>query len=72
MSSTEIPDDIDERLSTKQAAEILGVTSGRVIQLAQSGKLPYVEISVPGLAWPVRLYHRRDVEARAAERRRAA
>ena len=40
--------DIEDRVATKRAAEILGVSEVRVRQLAQGGRLEFVEVQLPG------------------------
>lgn len=53
----------DEYLTTAQVAQVLGVTTNRVRQLVQEGKLP----SLKQAGWWVR-YRRSDVERLHRER----
>jgi excisionase family DNA binding protein len=55
----------EDLLSTRQAADILGVSTRRVVQLADAGKLPFVRTSIG------RLFSRDGLDARLAEREAA-
>jgi len=52
-------------LSTSEAAVALGVSTRRVAQLADAGKLPFVHTSIG------RLFSRDGIDARIAERKAA-
>jgi excisionase family DNA binding protein len=61
-----MPKPHEPMLSSSQAARLLEVSSERVRQLADAGKLPCERTPLG------RLFDRADVEALAAERREAA
>jgi hypothetical protein len=59
------PDALEHLLRPKDAGLLLGLTSVRVRQLADEGRIPCVRTRLG------RLFHIRDVERFAAERKRA-
>ena len=54
---------IDNYISPKQTAELLGISDVRVTQLAQAGRLPHLRTAIG------RLFPRKEIEQLAVARR---